>query len=346
MKYKNIDSLIIENAFNYYRESGFPFVNMTNHELLLDFKKLLNNYPKITKRFNFLGEKFYSVGTGLAGIEFCKHFVPHQYKVKINGSAGSPYDAYLDDRYLKKAIEMSIQYTGSIDDKKLRSYLSRVSWHQFATNFRPLAAKAIYTKYAKNNSIVYDYCAGFGGRLLGFLSSKYSSNSLYIGVDPSTESVNGLNNIINFLNFNKNAMIYKTCAEDFIDKKFISKIDLAFSSPPYFSKELYSNEKTQSYKKYPKYYLWKTFFLYKIIRNCYKLLKPGGYFIINIANVKIKEKLYKCEDDAIMYATYKFGKYKDLLLLPMNMIFGDSKSKNFECDETGGKAEKLYVFQK
>lgn len=138
---KNIDSIIIKEAIQYYKKYGFPYVDMTPQELLLDYKNLIFANPKITKRYGFMGETYYSVGCGLQGIEFCKNFMPHQFKVKVNGTAGSPYDAFKRDRYLKKAIEMSIRYTGKINDAKLRSYLSRVSWHQFATNFRPLLQK-------------------------------------------------------------------------------------------------------------------------------------------------------------------------------------------------------------
>lgn len=341
----NINNLIIDSAYKYYKQNGFPYVKLTPQQLLLDFKKLFESNPIISKRRDFYGKKYYSVGCDLSGVEFCKHFMPHQFKVKIT-NPGSPYDAFLKNDDLKKAIKMAYEYTGSIDDKKLRSYLSRVNWHQFATNFRPSAAKAIYNRYGKNRGIIYDYCGGFGGRLLGFLSSKFAKTSRYICTDPSTESINGLIEITKFLNAQDQVNIYKKCAEDFCPDELYGQVDFAFSSPPYFAKERYSDEQTQSYKKYSRYYLWNIFFLKKVITNCYKLLKHGGYFAINIENVKIKGELYPCSDDAEKFCNNIFGKQHELLVLPMGMIFGSTEGKKFECDDTKKKMEKIFVYRK
>ena len=99
------------------------------------------------------------------------------------------------------------------------------------------------------NGVVYDMSGGFGGRLFGFLVSQ---SSTYIGVEPSTKTFNGLNNIKQdyFNNFNKEDMslfpqekdiyLYKTGSEDFRPDK--NSVDFCFTSPPYFNCEKYSNE--------------------------------------------------------------------------------------------------------
>lgn len=335
---KNVDHWILKEAYNFYKKTGFPFVCLTPHELLIDFKKLMESKPKITKRYDYKGQLYYSVGTGLAGIEFCKHFMPHQYTVKVFGSMGSPTEAFEKRRLLRKSIKMAYQYSGKITDTSVRSYLSRIEWHQFATNFRPAAAKAIYERYLRNGSVAYDFCAGFGGRLSGFLANKYARTSKYIGVDPSTPAVDGLNNMIGFLHAKNKAVIHKTVAEAFCPDELHGTVDLAFSSPPYFCKELYSEDSDQSFKKYPTYDLWRIFFLRKTIKNCHKLLKPGGHFIINIADVNIKGSNYPCGRDAERFGTKIFGKLKEVLALPMNSLFG--------CEDTPKKMEKIYVFQK
>ena len=335
---KNIDHWILKRAYNHYKKNGFPFVSLTPHELLIDFKKILESNPKITKRYDYKGRLYYSVGTGFAGIEFCKHFMPHQYTVKVFGSSGSPVDAFKKKKLLRKSIKMAYHYTGRIEDVPIRTYLSRVEWHQFATNFRPVAAKAIYERYLQNNSVVYDFCAGFGGRLSGFLANKYAKTSKYIGVDPSIPAVDGLNNIVKFLHAKNKVDIHKTVAESFCPSELHGKINLAFSSPPYFCKELYSDDKDQSFKKYPTYDLWRVFFLRKIIKNCYKLLKPGGHLIINIADININKKNYPCGRDAEYFGIKIFGKLKETLALPMNASFG--------AEGNPKKMEKIYVFQK
>lgn len=333
----NIEKEIIRKAFKYYRKN-FPFVKLTEHELLIDFKKVLFSEPKITKRYNYKGEIYHSVGSNSCGIKFCQHFMPHQQEVRVSGTSGSPMDAFNKKKLLKKCIRMCFKYRGDVKQPGVLNYLSRVEWHQFATNFRPVAGKAIYEKYLKNNSITYDFSSGFGGRLVGFLSNKYSSTSKYIGVDPSSKTIEGLNKIIKFCNASKNAEVYKTCAEDFCPKELIGKVDFAFSSPPYFRKELYSEEETQSYKKYPEYEMWRKYFLAKTILNCHTLLKPGGIFAINIANIKLNNKSINCADDTKKICSKTFGDMKELLILPMNTMLG--------FEDSPKKMEPIYVFQK
>lgn len=76
------------------------------------------------------------------------------------------------------------------------------------------------------------------------------------------------------------------------------------------------------------------------------MLKKDGYFIINIANIKIKNVKYPCADDAEKFSKILFGDIYELLVLPMNMIFGNRKIKKFECDDSGRKMEKIFVFKK
>ena len=45
------------------------------------------------------------------------------------------------------------------------------------SNFRPMNAKAIWERFAPENGVVFDSSAGFGGRLLGALSSKKRSQA-------------------------------------------------------------------------------------------------------------------------------------------------------------------------
>ena len=84
---------------------------------------------------------------------------------------------------------------------------------------------------------VYDYSMGYGGRLLGVTSSnmRYS----YTGIDPNTETIEGLN-YLNTLLDNPGTLV-QSVSEEYQP----TDVDLAFSSPPYFNLEKYSEEDTQ-----------------------------------------------------------------------------------------------------
>jgi len=59
-----------------------------------------------------------------------------------------------------------------------------------------------------------------------------------------------------------------------------------FTSPPYFDRERYSIEDTQSWKRYgTSLELWLNGFLFKVIEKSFKWLKEGGRLILNINDV-------------------------------------------------------------
>jgi DNA modification methylase len=58
--------------------------------------------------------------------------------------------------------------------------------------------------------------------------------------------------------------------------------DFAFTSPPYFDTEIYSDEKTQASNRYKTLEEFNKKFLEKLIVKTIKALKPNGCFVINI----------------------------------------------------------------
>lgn len=77
---------------------------------------------------------------------------------------------------------------------------------QSVSNFRPTSAKYFYNKYG-NNGVVWDMCAGWGGRLFGFLSSNCNT---YIGTEPCEKTYNGLIELKIFLEKKVKELIFIT----------------------------------------------------------------------------------------------------------------------------------------
>ena len=121
---------------------------------------------------------------------------------------------------------------------------------------------------------------GFGGRLIA--SSLNPFDFTYIGTDPSTPTMEGLKQINE--DFNIGAELYHCGSEDFIPDKH--SLEFCFTSPPYFDTEKYTDEDTQSYKKFPDKLMWANGFLKTTFDNCYHGLKPNCFMAINIANTK------------------------------------------------------------
>ena len=102
---------------------------------------------------------------------------------------------------------------------------------------------------------VLDPCAGFGGRLLGFLASKKGGD--YIGVDPNTALIPCYRDLTERVRRyspevakRKAFRMVVGCAET-VDWPHESghkpgSVDIVLTSPPYFDTERYTNEPTQS----------------------------------------------------------------------------------------------------
>jgi 16S rRNA G966 N2-methylase RsmD len=137
--------------------------------------------------------------------------------------------------------------------------------------FKPTLAKNICLKYGTLNGTVLDPCAGFGGRLLGALAAEMK----YVACEPNKKTYLELKKMSEILNCGN---IYNMPLEEFrSDKTF----DLIFTCPPYFKKEIYSREPTQSVERYTTMKEWQNNFLLSLL-DCSKFLKKGKYFILVI----------------------------------------------------------------
>ncbi len=154
-----------------------------------------------------------------------------------------------------------------------------------AMNFRPTAARAIYGRFSGRDDPVLDFSAGFGGRLLGALSL----DRRYAGIEPTLSSVRGMHAMVRMLGRLGCAItqpsLLRGCAEELLPTLPGSSFPLIFTSPPYYSKERYSLDATQSYRRYPTYDHWRRGFLALVIRESHRLLERRGTLILNISNV-------------------------------------------------------------
>jgi tRNA1(Val) A37 N6-methylase TrmN6 len=190
----------------------------------------------------------------------------------------------------------------------------------------------LIAKFGKENLKMLDPCAGYSSRLVGFLGQGYSGS--YCGIEPCTKTFEGLRNTFEVLKgmdmYKHEANIINGCAEDAIDNLEKNYFDLIFTSPPYFDLEKYSDEKTQSYIKYPTYDLWKNCFLSELIHKCYNVLKPGGVFLLNIGNVRqhrtiedtenIAKKVFRIHDVFTMHSP---SMWKDKISEPIFVLRKD-----------------------
>ncbi len=270
----------VNNVFEHYRSTGFPYYKLTD----IDIQKELIKLQKYNTSNILDGDILKQT---MLGLNLANFYMPHMYSTKCNGFR-TPYDNFIDDEWLLKTIKKRIQLGDNMSDSGIRKTLSFISGSHKVSNFRPTIAKWVYDNFSGDGKVL-DYSAGYGGRLLGAISSDKVIS--YTGVDPCLNTYNGLCEIKKVSN--KDIYLYNEAFEDVILNE---TYDLSFSSPPYYNTEEYDYSDKQSFIRYKTKDDWKNNFLTKIIEKNFELLKQNGIFIINIANVKNYKTL---EEDTI-----------------------------------------------
>lgn len=261
-----------EKIFKHYRKNGFPFVESNSDYRTKEFNKLMNYNTE-----NLIQDRL--IKSTMHGLSLAWSYMPHHWEVECNNMK-TPMNVFKDDTVFKKVISKRLKIGTYLTDSGIRKILKTFSGVQSVSNFRPTAASALYDKYLINKSDVLDLSSGFGGRLLGAIKSNKVNS--YTGIEPSTKTFKGLSELKKQFG-NKDITLHKCGSEDFKDK---NKFDLCFTSPPYFNKEKYSNEDTQSFIKFPTKEQWYDGFLKPTIKNCFNSMKDNGVFIFNIKNTK------------------------------------------------------------
>jgi len=260
----------------------------------------------------------------------------------------------------------------------------RLSCGQPAVNFPALTAKWIYETYTNHINqdepiTIYDSSAGWGGRIIGAMSTRKKVH--YVGTDPNPDNfipelgISRYDYVADFYNRN--------CVDDFSDsltkffdvkkqgntyelfqdgseliqnnprfQKYKGKLDISFTSPPYFNREQYSQDENQSFKAYGEYEDWRDNFLRPTLTTIYEYMKNDRYILWNIADIKIGENTYyPLEQDSKDILEELGCEYKGKVKMLMTRMVGLDPSKSgiknaVEFEGKQYKFEPIFVFHK
>lgn len=224
---------------------------------------------------NFTGDTLNEHGK--AGTTLLDFMFPNLHLVEAGTTINNNmYSRFYDDTKLAKCIDRHMKNYRFTSMRTPFFMYGRFFWPT-ATNFNPCRAKAIYQRFAPQGSVVYDFSAGYGGRMLGALSSL-ESNYTYVGCEPNKNTAYNLNRLGQYIEKvskrTDSYKIYNECSETL--RLEPNSIDFAFSCPPYYILERYSTEATQSTIKYPEYNAWLNNYAYQTLCNVRDALKPGS----------------------------------------------------------------------
>lgn len=199
------------------------------------------------------------------------------------------------------------------------------------SNFPYKTMVEILNKYNLNDNY-YDYSCGWGIRLL----SSLNKNINYFGSEPNTKLVEQLyklkTQVQKVTKSTSIVNIYEQGSEIFIPE-IENKIGLSFSSPPYYNFEDYKYDGQSTDNR--DYKLWLDAYWNNTVLNIKKYLIDGGYFLLNIKNIKG----YKLADDMNEIILNNGFKYIETFELKnINRIFLKQNNKNTN--------EQIYVFKR
>jgi len=243
--------------------------------------KLKINWDKLCKlEMNLLNDELFN-NSSLA-TDICKYFC-HKFYDATEMKQKTMKEIFYNDEKLKYLIKnrLGFDWWDKEDNDETFNMTFRMLIQGMRSSrlvpsisiFKPNIAKYMYMKYSEENDTIFDYSAGWGGRMLG----AASCNRKYIGVDPWT--TDELENMVSYLDL-KNITLINNGSENV--KLEENSVDFSFSSPPYFNQEVYSNDLNQAYNNGEDYFYnvyWKN-----TLENIKYMLKPNKYFGLNVTN--------------------------------------------------------------
>ena len=282
----------VDKVFEIYRSINLvPIIYFTEDGLVRAIKEFKST------SYNSVIDNRIGLGNN-RGQPLSRFLFPNMMTAEPKGrGSNSLKDRFLDDTKLKRAIRICFEMREGqklVYPTALRRSLELVTGENIQ-NFKPQNARAIVEHLCPvlwGN--IYDYSAGYGGRLLGIGSSNMNYN--YTAVDPNTETVNYLqyfNSLIKQAT-GVEGTIVQSVSEDYQPED----VDLAFSSPPYFNLEKYSDEPTQCMVNYTTLDEWFDGYVVPTMTNIHNGLNNDGVFATNIADYKTygqKEPVEVCE---------------------------------------------------
>ncbi len=145
----------------------------------------------------------------------------------------SPYDAWNNDKLLKKCIKNRLIYIGNdLDPSKILYGLNASRIAPKVSIFNPYLARYLLKKYFDSFDTIFDPCSGYSGRLLGTVSL----GKRYIGQDINNVTVAESIELIDYFHFDAQV----TCCDSLVTT---GTYECLFTCPPYNDKEFWGNDK-------------------------------------------------------------------------------------------------------
>lgn len=199
--------------------------------------------------------------------------------------------------------------------------------HGCISLFRPMVAKYLFSTYSPRGRVL-DFCAGWGGRLLGALASGNVVS--YVGIDSNPEMAAAYRRIVDTFGSPGAASVRMVCSPaEAVDYASLGRFDCVVTSPPYFGVEVYRHQ-----PRYRDYEDWMASFFLPVLRALTRHIDADGAICINIRQPETERRMVR--------EMARLGwRLRDTLLMRLPAMPGKGSRK---ADREYG--EPIYVFER
>jgi len=283
---------------------------------------------------------------GSAGSAFGRFWFPNMQDAKWNDNATvSIRSRFNHDNKLKRAIKICYKFRDNGDlavhPKSLRTALELVNGGTIQ-NFKPMNARAVWEYICPVfRGRVLDFSSGYGGRMLGALTSNLRYH--YSGIDPNTRTHQGLQalgELITDMGLGAGYEMYNCGSEEMGAAP--DHYDAAFSSPPYFNLETYCDEPTQCMNRYRNLDAWFEQYVTPTLQMIHRSLESDGVYAVNIADYKNGKEQFEIVDRWKAISEQVGFEYHQTV----NMLLTTRPGVGNNRAESATKSEGIYIFTK
>jgi len=306
--------------------NGFIYDETALEDLVKDWKSLCKK--------QVLKENKNVPATCTTGMKIIRKNMPHFYAVK-NYKGLDLVSLWTSDN-LEKALRFNRKYHSTPYISEIIRSLAFTNGLAKITIYRPVMAKTVVNYF--NAKSVLDVCVGWGGRMLG--TKSLGPDISYTGFEPCLKTFQGLCKIRDDLKLT-NVDLYNVPAEVGLFQN-ISKdalFDMALTSPPYYNLEIYSDEETQSIKKYATYEKWLEDFIRPVIEQ---LARRVTYSCWSVKNFKTEKKYNLLDDIVKIHEEFGWMMLETVFCMKNSSRPGSSSSSDVQKKSE----ENTYVFVK
>ena len=280
------------------------------------------------------------------GLAFGRYFFPNMQEARWNDNATVSIRARFNhDNKLKRAIKLAYVHrdegADTVIPKNIRRALELVNGGTIQ-NFKPMNARAVWEHICpvfRGN--VLDFSSGYGGRMLGAMTSNFRYH--YTGIDPNTRTHQGLvalGELLTEQNSGSGYEMHCTPSEEFVPNPGF--YDAAFSSPPYFNLETYTDEPTQCMNRYQELSAWFDGYVAPTLKMVHQGLAADGIYAVNIADYKNGKEQFQIVEPWKELSKKIGFRHVETVDMILNVRPGVGNNKL----EKAYKSEGIYIFQK